>query len=624
MADIRTQNVGGARQRFFAEGVLPSGDLVPAPILRSWQRCASMGLHRLPRPRLEPVTEAELRRIAERHDRLRRVCRPELEALHGDAQDSDSIVILTDADGLVLDSVGSRDFATRAARVALRPGVAWGEGHTGTNAIGTALVERRGVEVRGAEHFFDDHRILTCAAVPIRGPRGDVLGALDLSGPAGTGRSHALALVRLAVDQIEHRLFAEGFEDADVLRLHPDPALLGTPREGVLVFEADRLIAANRHALALFGLDWDALGQIRRPDLLMRGAGDTGADGAIRTRDGRVLRARPVPRPMALPRAVPLPAPIADGLVLDAAAQAQIRRAVRLLDANLPVTILGETGTGKEVFARAVHAASVRRAGPFVAINCAALPESLIEAELFGHEPGAFTGARKQGAPGLLRQAQGGVLFLDEIGDMPLSLQARLLRVLQEREVTPLGGGKPVAVDFAVLCATHRDLNALVATGRFRADLQFRLAQYPFHLPPLRAHADRAAVIAALWRQAGGEAAGLTLTDSALAHLAGYDWPGNFRQVTGTLRAMIALAEPGQNVDVDMLPPLVRQAVPVPAQASAPAADAALDRIELDAMRAALDASGGNVTHAARRLGISRSTLYRRLLAKSGEDTRPV
>lgn len=614
MADIRVQGVVNARQRFFAEGVLPSGDLVPAPILRSWQRCASMGLHRLSRPRLEPVSEAELRRIAERHDRLRRVCRPELEALHGEAQDNDCIVILTDADGLVLDTVGSRDFASRAARVALRPGVVWGEGFTGTNAIGTALAERRAVEVRGAEHFFDDHRILTCAAAPIRGPRGDILGALDLSGAAGPGRSHALALVRLAVDQIEHRLFAEGFGDADILRLHPDPALLGTAREGVLVFESDRLIAANRHALALFGLDWDALGQTRRPDLLARGAGDTGADGTVRTSDGRMLRTRPIPRRVPLARPVAPAEAVGDGPVLDAGVRAQIRRAVRLLDANLPVTILGETGTGKEVFARAVHAASGRRSGPFVAINCAALPESLIEAELFGHEPGAFTGARRQGAPGLLRQAQGGVLFLDEIGDMPLSLQARLLRVLQEREVTPLGGGKPVPVDFAVLCATHRDLAALVATGRFRADLQFRLAQYPFHLPPLRDHPDRAGLIAALWRQAGGEAAGLTLTGEALARLAEYDWPGNFRQLTGALRAMVALAEPGQSVDTDMLPPLLRQ--PVPANRTT-VPDAVLSRIELDAMRAALDASGGNVTRAARRLGISRSTLYRRLLAKS-------
>src|SRR6185437_7286770 len=189
----------------------------------------------------------------------------------------------------------------------------------------------------------------------------------------------------------------------------------------------------------------------------------------------------------------------------------------RVLQAGLPVLLQGETGTGKEVFARELHARSTRAGKPFVAVNCAALPEGLIEAELFGYEEGAFTGARRQGSPGLLRQAEGGTLFLDEIGDMPLALQPRLLRVLQERELSPLGGGKPVKLDFALVCASHCELPQAVDAGRFRADLYYRIADHVVTLAPLRQHPDRAAVVDALWQQLGQ---GHALSSQARAALA--------------------------------------------------------------------------------------------------------
>jgi transcriptional regulator of acetoin/glycerol metabolism len=301
--------------------------------------------------------------------------------------------------------------------------------------------------------------------------------------------------------------------------------------------------------------------------------------------------------------------------VFDAAFDAELERGVRLLQADIPILLQGETGCGKEVAARELHRRSNRCAGPFVAVNCAALPENLIEAELFGYRSGAFTGARREGAPGLLREANGGVLFLDEIGDMPLPLQSRLLRVLQEREVVPLGGGRAVAVDFAVVAATNRDLDGDVASGRFRPDLYYRIAQARLRIRSLREHDARGPLILELWRALGGDAADMKLGALALARLTAFDWPGNLRQLLGVLRTLMALGTPGQPVCADALPHEIGQPKPAPPR-PAPAIErgvASLDALEREAMQSALQACRGNVSKAARRLGVSRSTLYRRL-----------
>jgi sigma-54 dependent transcriptional regulator, acetoin dehydrogenase operon transcriptional activator AcoR len=612
----KTDAVLTARQRFFREGGLPEG-LVAAPILRSWQRCASRGLDVVGTPRLEPMSVSELRPIQERNEKLRRLTRPEMDSLRADAALTHSAVILTDASGLVLDMVGNAAFTDRASAVALRPGVLWSEAITGTNAIGTALIERRPIAVHGAEHFFEPHRILACAAAPIVDPRGALVGALDMSGHAAVRHVHALGLVRLAVEQIEHRFFDHDFDHCTVLRFHQDGELIGTAKEGIFVFEGERLVAANQNALRLMNLDWSALDRMRFEEFFET-ARPSAEARELRTRNGktfvgRIVAPRPAPTGAARPIAV-VKSQIEP--VFSAETQAALSRAIRLLEADIPVLVHGETGSGKEVFARQMHAASARGNKPFVAVNCAALPESLIEAELFGYAEGAFTGARRQGHKGLLRQADGGILFLDEIGDMPLLLQARLLRVLQEKSVLPLGGERPVPVDFALVCATHRQLGERIAKGEFRQDLYFRIAQYVIELPRLRDHDDRLGLIKKVWKQLCANETRLQLSAEAEHRLAAYDWPGNFRQLVSTLRALRALAEPNRPVDVAALTANMLGAVesPMAKTASARATDQPLAETTRAAMRAALEASEGNVSRAARRLGIDRSTLYRRLL----------
>jgi transcriptional regulator of acetoin/glycerol metabolism len=623
--------IHAARRLFLDRGTLPEG-LADTPIARSWRRCAAMGLDLAATPRVAALGEREMAREAERHERLRRASRAEMDLLRREAERTGGVALLSDGDGLILEAAGAENFQRKAARVSLRAGVSWNEAHSGTNAIGTALAEGRAVAVRGAEHFFEPHAFLTCAAMPILGPDGRPLGALDLSGratPAGEGATHATGLVGLAVSQIEHRLFDTGeFAHCEVLRLHGARDLLGTHREGILVFDGDRLLAANRHGLGLLDLSWDALNRLRWEDLF-EGAVGAWSEGGPRDHRGRRFHARldrPAPRPMraAFPRAEGRTSPY-----LSLAVRADLDRARRLVDAEVPVFIRGETGTGKEVFARRLHALSRRATGPFVAVNCAALPESLIESELFGYEEGAFTGARRKGHKGLLREADGGLLFLDEIGDMPLEHQARLLRVLQEREVTPLGGGRAVAVDIALACASHRDLAELVAEGRFREDLFYRVAQFTVTLPPLRTLPDRAEVVRALWADMG--ARDVDLAPESVAVLAAHPWPGNFRQLTAALKVIAALADPGQKVTPAMLPGGLLPRMPAriespwsdesnPGTSTAQAVvgeggETSLDGLTREAMRAALAACDGNVSQAARRLGIHRSTLYRRLSA---------
>ncbi|KAB2937164.1 sigma-54-dependent Fis family transcriptional regulator [Hyphomicrobium sp.] len=267
MRGVSSVFIQSARGKFFGKGELPTEE-VGQPILRSWLRCAEIGLEQSRAPRFDPLSGHELHVLCERHERLRRMCRSEFDALNVEARDTGGIVILANAEGIVLDAVGDVAFAGQAAEVALRPGVSWNESLVGTNAIGAALAERRPVAVHGAEHFFELHQILSCAAVPITDPRGVIVGVLDLSAHASVMRVHALGLVRLAVDQIEHRFFDRVFDGYTVLRFHSDPAVIGAPREGILVFdEAQRLIAANRRGLSFVRRDWAALDEAQLDEL---------------------------------------------------------------------------------------------------------------------------------------------------------------------------------------------------------------------------------------------------------------------------------------------------------------------------------------------------------------------
>ena len=284
----------------------------------------------------------------------------------------------------------------------------------------------------------------------------------------------------------------------------------------------------------------------------------------------------------------------------------------KVLERDLPLMLFGETGAGKEVVAKAMHQASSRRDKPFVAVNCASLPETLIESELFGYKPGAFTGASRDGNRGKIVQADGGTLFLDEIGDMPLHLQASLLRVLEERTVVPLGGEKPIPVSIRLVSATHRDIRTLIAEGRFREDLFYRIHGISLVIPPLRERADRRELVLKMAQEEAG-AAEIGWEPEALARVIDYSWPGNLRQLRNVLRAATALCE-GNRIRLRDLPLELRETASETESATANEAEFnALDFAERDALLRVLEEMHWNVSRVAKSLGLSRNTLYRRM-----------
>ncbi|MDR3504719.1 MAG: sigma-54-dependent Fis family transcriptional regulator [Acidocella sp.] len=610
------------------------GGVDPGDISRSWQRCRTAGLTPEQNRRDDPhLTHTERRMAAERRATLVTQARPVMEYFFSQIKDSGCVMLLSDENGYLLDSAGDADFCTRAAQVALSPGASWAEEARGTNAIGTALIERKPIVVTGAEHYLRHNSFLACAAAPLTEPDGKLLGAIDISCDTRRYHPHTFGLVRAAAQMIEKRIFELNFVLHTKLRFHMSSNCLGSLMEGaVAIAEDGRILGANRPGFAMLGLKLEDIGKrdicgvfdLTIPELMTLGLRTQGAAAGVRLRNGELLyltveqmRAPVIRRPAAPVADVQQPDALAELDTGDARVAKAIGQLRRVLGRKVPILLQGETGVGKDFFARAIHTAGPRANGAFVAVNCAALPETLIESELFGHAPGAFTGARKEGSPGRIREAHGGTLFLDEIGDMPLAMQTRLLRVLEEGTVTPIGG-KPVPVDFLLISATHADFTARIAAKTFRSDLYYRLNGLSVSLPPLRERTDVPALIGhILAREAtsrGGRAP--TLSPELAEACSRYAWPGNLRQLSGMLRtACLMLDEDEDTLHLHHLSEEALRELTIkrPATVTVEASGTTL-REQSDAMIAAAVAeAGGNIAAAARNLGISRNTLYRRL-----------
>jgi transcriptional regulator of acetoin/glycerol metabolism len=624
---------------------LSRGDTSEA-VARSWTRC--LNDYRLDPTvvRTPPILSGgELRERQEHSGDVIDCAKLEMTSLYQQLGDPECAVVLAGRDGVILHMVSSPVFADDVAGLGFRVGAVWSEREAGTNGMGTCVEAAAPVAVCRTDHFYSHYTSLTCSAVPVYDQNGSLAAVLDVTSRSQLMQQHSLVLLGMTAQTIENRLLDSRFHDAYPVHFHSRPEFVYTLHAGKLLVDAGGLIlAANRSALFQLGLR--SLEDIRArkiseilktsmENLIQRSIASSfhpvpvyGARASNRffavaqqpaatlhrhlpTRTGNgILLARPN-----APETMPPELEFGDPEIAN-----QLTLARRVIARRIPILLHGETGVGKEVFALALHRGSPYSAGSFVGVNCASLPESLIESELFGYRAGAFTGAQRGGRRGKILQADKGTLFLDEIGDMPHALQARLLRVLDARRVIPLGAEESVEVDFQLISATHRDLEERVRAGLFREDLFFRLNGVSITLSKLR---DRPGKIALIRRILAEEGARFTLTADAEAALLEHSWPGNVRQLRHVLRTLAALYD-GDTVTreslMQQLPKELAERAPEN-NAAAPVAEAAATHPPLNSIQATerqallrmLEDHRWNVSNVAKALSLSRNTLYRKL-----------
>lgn len=630
-----------------------------SPVKRSWRRCINdFKLDPAASQEILVVDRSNLTARLEKQAGLLSIAQLEMNNLHHQLAGSGFGIILSDADGVVLSVVGDSDFTDTATSAGILAGGVWAEERQGTNGMGTCLIERRPLIVHQDEHFLTRNTVLTCSAAPIFDHTGDLIAVLDASSYSHLAQQHTLVLVNMAAQTIESRVFLCRFKDQYILRFHSRPEFIGTLGEGELAFSPEgNLIAANHSALfqlgcvshvdiigkllhEIFNISLDALivrssrgwvtpvplneakhgnrffAVLQQPEHAFRPTVPTGIRNSVKRTPAESLK----------------DISLAKLQLGDARIARNVRSASRVLGSDISILIYGETGTGKEIFARAIHNAHEHKgARPFVAINCASIPESLIESELFGYKPGAFTGASREGRRGKILEANSGTLFLDEIGDMPLQLQARLLRVLEEREVLPLGSETPIKVDINLISATHRSLPELIEKGEFREDLYYRLQGLPIYLPPLRERQDKRALIQhILASESSGQETAVGIEVDALSILEAYKWPGNIRQLRNVLRTAIALRD-GSTIALRDLPEEIVRHGAKRAESFDDNEAEDLEAIEysLNSLQSAermaliegLERNRWNITNLARQLGLSRNTLYRKMKRLDIRDT---
>ena len=659
---IQIESQHAATVAGFVRGVggVAQQSAISSAIGASWRRC-------MIDYSLDPGREQEsyvldghtLKEYRHRHEHLIQVASAEIDWLYDHIAMSGCALLLTDASGIVLYEKVDPGILGTFRTAGLRLGADWSELRQGTNGMGTCIAENRPVIVHRDEHFRSCHIGLSCTAAPIHDPDGSLVAVLDASTLNAQGtrdtQMHVMALVHLSAKLIEKCLFLHHFQRGSVLRFHARPEFVNLQHDGALALASDAtVIAADEMAMRLLGV-------AQRRELIGRRIDDIfdmrseemvdsvspGAVGLWPVRDAvlgrryfaslsheaadmglakyKVASPRgPDVMRLEAPRAAKEALSLEDLAGEDPQMLRIVRSARRVAASAVSVMIQGATGTGKELFARALHSASGR--APFVALNCAAIPESLIESELFGYKSGAFTGARREGMKGTILQASGGTLFLDEIGDMPVALQTRLLRVLEEHEVVPLGAEKPMKVDLRVVCASHQNLRSMISRGLFREDLYYRLNGITLELPRLAERTDKEQLIRKLLGAETSDGRPVAIETDAFQCLLDYDWPGNIRELRNVIRTALAICDGGV-VRLRDLPSEVRHrgsdtnaadSQPQPGDAeeaefleSGPPLSP-IEAAERQALVKAIRTTEGNMARAATVLQVSRSTLYRR------------
>jgi transcriptional regulator of acetoin/glycerol metabolism len=580
------------------------------------------------------------------------VARAEMESLYEQIAGSGFAVILSDTQGAVLTTITDPALQREFRQAGLSLGALWDERHEGTNGIGTCLAEGCPVTVHREEHFRGYNLSLSCSGAPILDAHGSIIAVLDASTANSSDsrliQRHTMALVNMSAHLISRWNFLNEFSQSWILRFHSRPEFVGLLHEALVAMDgAGNILAVNESALlqlgcptrkSLVGESIERFFQFDFATLERRAQFEPSTIWPVRDlAHGRrffaIARSPLRPAARTLELAAPAPSVATAGpqqgrgqhhVGEDAQMRKNLTFGRQLFAKQVPILLQGATGTGKEAFAKALHHSGLWSDKAFVTVNCAAIPESLIESELFGYTRGAFTGAVKEGRVGKILQSNGGTLFLDEIGDMPLMLQTRLLRVIEEREVVPLGSDQAIPVGLHVISATHRDIRQMIQDGEFREDLYYRLNGITLHLPLLRDRGDKSELIRTLLQEENADQESIEIAEDAFHKLLDYSWPGNIRQLRNALRTASALCRDGiirlSNLPQEILHTEMRTISPPSAAGNAEASaatmnlpSAALRDAECAALLRELERMHWNISRTAQALGISRNTLYRKI-----------
>ncbi|ASI92099.1 sigma-54-dependent Fis family transcriptional regulator [Vibrio mediterranei] len=569
----------------------------------SWKRSIQAGLNSRRHPEDKRLSNQEVTERVDHHQPLIHVVEKHAYPLFCQIfSRTDSRLILADTSGVILKTWGQKRFREKLTEIALDQGVLWDEGLKGTNAIGSAIIERRPVSVIGGEHFIRHHHFISCTASPIFSPSGELIAILDVTSEYQTHNDATQVLIQNMVQNIESELLNFIPDAALKIRLGHDSSVLESGWQGIVVTDKHgQVLAQNAIASSVLA------NQLRTGDPI-GSVIDSLTLNRIRKTDQFYYQVESV-KPMStatgskLRSLQPKTCPIHQG---DETIEVAWQQATKVMDKKIGLVISGETGTGKNELVKALHKQSSLANKPLVSINCGALPNDLIESELFGYAPGAFTGANPKGFEGRFRQANGGILFLDEIADLPLNAQSRLLHVLQDKVVVPLGGTQSYPVDVYVIVASHKNLSEMVNNGEFREDLWYRLEGLSITLPSVRERMDKQLLIKTIFSK---HSKNQTLSDDVLELLTQYSWPGNIREIQSTCRLLAALCD-HSSVEMADVPATVQDKLRNYKQSeNATSLASTLDEKLIKTIRDA----NGNVSLASRILGISRNTIYRKL-----------
>jgi transcriptional regulator of acetoin/glycerol metabolism len=613
-------------------------------ILASWKRSVQLGVDagNLGSRKIPDENEIALRR--ERNLHLRKAASAAFRRLEPHLSEAKSILILADDQGVIIDAIGDESVLDDGQGIHLEVGGQWDEKFVGTTGIGTVLTTGKPMYVHASEHFVEGVQSWTCAGAPIRNPfDNSIIGVVDLSGPPDIFRRHNVALVLAAAREIEIALAEQQRQDRTQLLeaflqskySRTDSSVLLLDSSGRIVFRrgvdearfpaSDRLIVGHKLLPDIDGISDKDLPRLLPPDVQAQGLEHLILGNAYRGAALFLKSDRAIMRSDLSARSIKPRHNVSEATIHIIGASPSMLEAIELAEraatANVSVLIQGETGVGKELFARLIHSRLGSDDAPYVPLNCAAISSDLIGAELFGYVDGAFTGAVRGGRPGKFELADGGLLCLDEIGDMPIELQPYLLRALEQRAVYRMGDNKRRAVDVRLVAMTNRDLRMEIDKGRFRRDLFYRIGVVTIEVPPLRQRGnDILALIehfSAHYAQETGRPK-MKFAEDTLDLFLKYRWPGNVRELRNLMQRIYLVAS-GPVVTARDLPPELRRDLDEPA----PEADSLeiilsghsgdLESIEESAIRRTILAEKGNLTRVAAILGISRPTLYRKM-----------